>query len=179
MRLLVSFLLIGLALPASAAEMWRWKDANGVTHYSDRPVAGAERLVISTSKSTAQPAGNPVVTPGPPPPPPEPVRYARCLVTNPASDQTFNSVNAVDATVQVEPALQEGHRIQIFLNGRLYTDWPESFLSYSLTELYRGSYVLSMRVVDADTRPLCASPSITFHIRQPSVLSPARRPAGR
>ncbi|KAB8185233.1 DUF4124 domain-containing protein [Lysobacter maris] len=39
--LLLGSLLIA-ALPASAAQVYQWKDANGVTHYSDSPPPGQE-----------------------------------------------------------------------------------------------------------------------------------------
>jgi hypothetical protein len=33
-------LLVALTLPATAGELYQWKDANGVTHYSDAPPPG-------------------------------------------------------------------------------------------------------------------------------------------
>ena len=33
-------LVVALALPAMAGELYQWKDANGVTHYSDAPPPG-------------------------------------------------------------------------------------------------------------------------------------------
>ncbi|MDX1548992.1 MAG: DUF4124 domain-containing protein [Lysobacter spongiicola] len=36
----VSALLLALALPAQSGELYQWKDANGVTHYSDSPPPG-------------------------------------------------------------------------------------------------------------------------------------------
>ena len=40
---------------AAAAETWRWKDANGVVHYSDRPVPGAERVSVVAPKPSSSP----------------------------------------------------------------------------------------------------------------------------
>lgn len=39
---LVAGLCLVVALPASAAKVYQWKDAQGVTHYSDSPPAGQE-----------------------------------------------------------------------------------------------------------------------------------------
>ncbi|UNK48907.1 DUF4124 domain-containing protein [Lysobacter sp. S4-A87] len=39
---LVAGLCLVFALPASAAKVYQWKDAQGVTHYSDAPPAGQE-----------------------------------------------------------------------------------------------------------------------------------------
>ena len=43
-RLLPSACAVLLALSAQAADIWRYKDANGVWQFSDRPVPGAEKV---------------------------------------------------------------------------------------------------------------------------------------
>ena len=57
---------------AQAGDVWRWKDAQGVVHYSDVPVLGAVRVkqnVSSSAASTGQSQGTtsgqsgPVLTP--------------------------------------------------------------------------------------------------------------------
>lgn len=39
---LLGVALLVLALPVAAGELYQWKDANGVTHYSDSPPPGGE-----------------------------------------------------------------------------------------------------------------------------------------
>jgi hypothetical protein len=79
--------------------------------------------------------------------------------------------------VALEPALNEGFRLQMYLNGAQYQDWPEGAQTYSIQNLFRGSYTLQARVVDATGKAVCAGPIISFHVRQPTINSPARRPA--
>jgi hypothetical protein len=182
MRQLCSFLLIALAFAASAAETWRWKDANGVVHYSDRPVPGAERVFVapppkSGEASTAAPRSNPPPTDAPQAP--TVVPYLRCDVTAPANDTVFNLVHSVAVTLVIEPWLQAGHRAQVMLNGQVYTDWPAGQASHTMSNLYRGSYTLSVRVLDAAGRPLCSGAATTFHVRQPSLLMPGRQTPAR
>lgn len=62
-----SFLLLGLAivatLPAVAGEIYQWKDAKGVTHYSDSPPAGQKhqtRAVNARAATVAPVASKPV-----------------------------------------------------------------------------------------------------------------------
>ncbi len=178
MRRLASFLLLGVALAAGATEIWRWKDANGVVHYSDSPAPGAERVDVGQA---ARPGGAPA-TPAPvysstPPQDSEATaRYKRCVVTEPTNDQTFKAGDSINASLAIEPPLQPGHRIQAYLNSGAYLDWPETATSYTLNGLYRGSYTLSVRVLDGNDRTLCAGSAINFHVQQPSVLSPARQP---
>ena len=55
-RLILAALLATslLALPAAAQELYQWKDANGVTHYSDTPPpSGAEHSVRYISNTGA------------------------------------------------------------------------------------------------------------------------------
>ena len=48
---LCCLLLLSTAATASAANLYKWKDANGVTHYSERPPTGQkyETRRITTS----------------------------------------------------------------------------------------------------------------------------------
>ncbi len=178
MRKLVALLSMCIALSATAAELWRWKDADGVTHYSDRPVQGAERIDVQNTQhfsGAIEPTG-----PSTPAQPAQPAftNYTRCAVAAPSNDEVFHAPDAVNARVDVEPALQAGHHLQVLLNGSVFREWPGNQFAYTLN-LYRGSYTLNVRIMDANGRVLCAGSAVTFHVQQPSVLSPARRPAAR
>lgn len=178
MRPIASLLLLAFVLPAAAAETWRWRDANGVVHYSDRPIPGAERVNIGPSSQPGSARStSPAISTAPAaaPQPQATVSYSSCTITAPANDETFNAVSSVSATVQVAPLLQDSHRIQVLLDGRAYADWPERLPTYTLMNLNRGSHTLSVRVQDADGRVVCNGSPITFHVRQPSLLSPARQ----
>ena len=184
MRPLASFLLLGITLTAGATEIWRWKDADGVVHISDRPVPGAELVQITGGVSTtsrppqAAPAAPPIpntAARSPAPARPVTVAYTSCAVSSPVDDTVFQSVDTVAVSLQIEPALQGGHRIQVLLNNAPVADWPENQPSYTLTGLYRGSYTLSARIVDAGGRSYCNGAAVSFHVRQPTV-KPVLRP---
>lgn len=178
MRKLVALLSMCIALSATAAELWRWKDADGVTHYADRPVPGAERIDVQTTQLSSGTSASTPAAPQAPPVPPSPAvtKYTRCAVASPMNDEVFNAADSVSARVDIEPALQAGHRLQVLMNGSVFADWPPNQFAYTMS-LYRGSYTLNVRVVDANGRTLCAGSAITFHVRQPSLLAPGRRPA--
>ena len=174
MRRIASFLLLGVALAASAADIWRWRDADGVVHYSDTPVPGAELVKVGGSPPPADVAvpetavaEAPAEAPARPP-----VRYTRCAVTQPPNDESYFAVDSVSVSLAVEPYLQQGHRIEVLVNGAPNAEWPEAAVNHSLTGLFRGSYALTVRVVDANGRAVCSGPVSNFHIRQPSILSP-------
>lgn len=56
---LCCLLLLSAAATASAANLYKWKDANGVTQYSERPPAGKQfetRRITASGASVAEPA---------------------------------------------------------------------------------------------------------------------------
>ncbi|MFO7325791.1 MAG: DUF4124 domain-containing protein [Pseudomonadota bacterium] len=162
-------------MTAGAAEVWRWKDANGVIHYSDQPRPGAERVVIGEaprpSGSGPLPEEPPEVAPRPPPE--RPFQYTRCEVVSPMADETFHGVQAINVTLDIEPALDPSHRVEVLMNG-VRLDWPPQLISYTIPEVFRGSHTLQVRIYDQRGNPVCSGPSLTFHLRQQSLYSPAR-----
>lgn len=180
MRRIASLLLVALAVPATlvpvmAAEVWRWTDESGVIRYSDTPVPGAERIMLD---APPPPAGgavqySPPAQP-PPPPPPEISSYAECVVLAPGNDQTFNAVNTVTVSLQITPGLKPDHGVQVIFDGNPYAAWPARMLTFKIENVERGTHTLAAQVVDARKKVLCNGPSITFHVRQPSVLNPNR-----
>lgn len=181
MRLIASFLLCCVALSAGAAEIWRWKDANGVVHYSDQPMPGAERMGLSIPAPGTPGAEQAADTPPaaeyqpsePPPPREQPVAYKTCIVAAPAPDETFRGVQPVDVRLTIEPQLQPGHTVRVLFDGSPVAGWPSEGTQHTLPEVFRGSHTLSVRVIDENGRAVCASPTVTFHLHQNSVLPPA------
>jgi len=176
--LLVTCGAIDYAALANAAETWKWKDANGVVHYSDKPVPGAERIDVIAPKPPAASAPKPVAAAGhtaaasPGRDQPAIVPYTRCVVTAPDSEETFNAVTSVAVGLLIELALQEGHQIEVLFDGSPVQDWPPAAISHTLTDLERGSHTLAARVLDSNGGTTCAGPTLNFHVRLPTVAPP-------
>lgn len=179
MRLIASFLLCCVALSAGAAEIWRWKDASGAVHYSDKPVPGAERMGLSIpapgnpEAAAAAPPPEEFQTTEPAPPPEQPFAYKTCIVAAPAPDETFRGVQPVNVQLGIDPQLQPGHTVRVLFDGSPVAGWPPESTQYTLPEVFRGSHTLTVRVIDANGRAVCAGPTVTFHLLQTSVLPPA------
>lgn len=56
--------LAGLAVPAAAQEVYRWKDARGVTHYGDTPPPGVKATPFRTAAPPPRPAPQAAGAPG-------------------------------------------------------------------------------------------------------------------
>jgi hypothetical protein len=184
MRQVATFLLCCVVLTAGAAEIWRWKDANGVVHYSDKPMPGAERMGLSIPVPTTgaeQPAQDyspdEVATEqsGESGPRQRPITYTACTVTSPAGNETFRGVQPISVVLDVQPGLQPGHSVRVLFDNSPVADWPAEATQYTLAEVFRGSHTLSARILDATGRPVCAGAAITFHLLQESILPPAGR----
>jgi hypothetical protein len=174
MRKIACFLLLlGGVASLPAAETWRWRDANGVVHFSDRPVPGAELIHLGTapkpgtvatparqSASSGNQAGGTEA---------QIVPYARCVLLTPYNEQVLLNETVVQVTFDLQPALQGSHEVQVLLNGVPKADWPSTSTQGSLELTERGSYTLVARVVDDFGRDLCTSPQVTFHVRLPTV----------
>jgi hypothetical protein len=176
MRQIASILLCGIALSAGAAEVWRWKDANGVVHYSDNPVPGAVRVTVNVAANSGAPQEDTGETSSPPPPPrAQPFSYNRCEVDTPRQDETFQGVQSINISVQLDPGLQPEHRIQVTFDGAPLADWAPDALSYAIPEVYRGAHTLVARILDSGGRAICTGRPTTFHVQQPGLLSPNRQ----
>jgi hypothetical protein len=65
-RLLLAAAVAAFALPAVAGKVYQWKDANGVTHYSDEPPprgAYTDRDISSPDPAVIAPVAEPAAVP--------------------------------------------------------------------------------------------------------------------
>lgn len=166
-------LVAGMSYGATR-EMWMWVDANGVTHYSDRPVPGA-KLVSITS---IEPAGTSQrVIPPAPSSPSKPAnraspatQYQLLEFFEPENGESFFGADAVvSVRLRSEPELAAGDRLRVFLDGKLLED-QQPAMEYSLSGLDRGAHSLAAQIVDANGDERIRAEPLTFHIRQPTVV---------
>jgi hypothetical protein len=177
MRIAVTVLGILLAATASATT-YKWVDRNGVTHYSDRPQPGAEVVELQRAQTFEPPA---TPTPGarttPRAPQAAAVQYEQLDLWKPSNDETIvNTANQVSVRLRLEPDLQPDHKIWLYLDGKRVDGQPSDALSFELTEVARGTHTLNAVVTGLDGKPIISSQTITFHLRQTSLLQPSRAP---
>jgi hypothetical protein len=168
----VPALLLLMTMPVLAATVWKWRDANGVVHYSDQPVPGAEQVSIQSS-STFTPAptqgstASPQATTAP-----ATVTYTNVEIWKPSAEETIaNTVGLVGVGVRVEPALAAGHRLALYMNGRLVPGFPAQGSEYEMSDVERGAHTLVLAVLDAQGRQVTTSSPVQFYVRQPTVAT--------
>ncbi len=181
------YLSIGLAAAvflfsgAPAATVYKWTDSNGVVHYSDQAVPGAERIITQGGASTSHSAPPPAASskavrsrPGKSEPTSSPLDYSEFEIDSPQPDQTF-SETLVSVRVRLEPALKPGHLISLYLNGKLVENQSPQSTQFTLSNLARGAYTLAATVMDASSGESKSTSPVNFNVRQPSLLSPLRK----
>jgi len=175
MRILTSILgLLAMSGPLAAAT-YKWVDKDGSVHYSDQPQPGAEVIHVDTTPpgSVVTPAAR---APAAAAPAGKPFTYASCAVSSPSQDQVFFNTRSVNVSLNVMPALQPDHTIVVKVNGGKVA-WPAGSTSYLLQDLSRGSFSVNAQVLNEKGVAVCNGPSVTFHIRQPSMLTPGAKAA--
>jgi len=157
---------------APAATVYKWVDENGVTHYSDQPHAGAQKLEVDSAQTySAPPPANAAAAPGKAKTQEGPL-YKTCELYRPTNDEVFFSVSAVTAKLRVDPELRVGDKATIALDGKRLTDIQFAAGEFNVSPVYRGTHSMLAVVEDLAGNVVCQTPSVTFHIRQPSTLAP-------
>jgi hypothetical protein len=159
----------------SKREVWIWTDANGVTNISDRPVPGARRTEIATMSAPA-PSADPAPAAAPAGADRQTapaVEYRLLEIWEPEQDASFFGADvSINVRMRVEPDLAPGHRIFLFLDGQRVEGATDA-LEHTLTGVPRGAHSLTAVIWDAGSTELFRSQPRVFHVRQPTVNSPA------
>lgn len=169
MRILIVSLLVLMASVASAKdEVYKWVDANGVVHYTDKPPTDnaepAKLPPLQTYKGTPPPDLRRFDKPVPGG---KPAGALQIDLVTPAHDETFRSgERAVPVAVVVTPPLKEGQRLIYLLDGTP-AGTPTADTSFAFTDVDRGSHTAAVTAVDAAGNTLGSSTSVTFHMKPP------------
>ena len=169
---LVAFLVLALG----AADVYRWIDADGQAHYTDRPQPGAERIAIEAgpkpSPSGTSP-GSSISTQAQDDETPSAVfSYQSLNITTPAQDQVlWNIEGQLETAAAVDPPLQPGHTVQFYLDGRMEQADPGTTRT-RYSGVARGEHLLRVEVVDAAGKALIDSPTSKFFVRQTAIPNP-------
>ncbi|WP_263144623.1 DUF4124 domain-containing protein [Pseudomonas sp. RIT-PI-AD] len=92
--ILTSSLLLALSGTAMAAQVYKWVDAQGITHFGAQPPEGQETKAISTTVA----------------PPPKGTSPAKPAITAPTTGQPDAEQEAINEKVKQEVAVQEAKR---------------------------------------------------------------------
>jgi Domain of unknown function (DUF4124) len=160
---------------ASAAPAWRWVDADGTVHYSDRPVPGAQQVDLAGAQGFgAQNSARALQAPSAAGEPATAGQPYQVEIVSPAEQETlWNIGTALPVQVRFQPALQPGHRYDLLFDGQrrnVNTANPRT----TVPDVYRGTHTVQVVVIDSAGTEVTRSPARTFFVQQTSVLNPNR-----
>jgi hypothetical protein len=168
---LAALLVAGVAM----AQAYRWVDENGVVHYSDRPEAGAEQIVLPEPNTINVPrreaprrqaaAGTEAAGDGEEAS--EPVNYSLLEITSPKSEETLWNIEGVlNVSLNVQPALQPGHQVRVYFDGE-----PQivSGTSFQIDEVWRGVHNIQVEILDSTGKMLIRSRTNRFYVQRNTV----------
>jgi len=156
------------AASALLAQAYKWTDEDGIVHYSDRPSPGAEEIqLVSSGIQRAAPAQTVFRANKDDAPKPVEFRYEGLAVLSPAAEETLWNIGGVlDVTLSVTPALQSGHRLNVYYDG---VPIEVTTASFRIEEVYRGAHNLQAEIVDQTGRLMIRSEATRFYVQQTSI----------
>jgi Domain of unknown function (DUF4124) len=167
------------AFAGQAAVVYKWTDSDGVIHFSDQPVPGAEKIFTASGSSTGGSASSArQANPGAPSPRRNAapgLNYTQFSITSPVPDQTFFGDDVISAHLAMDPSLKPGQTLTWHLNGKQLDDQPPTATQITLPHLDRGTYAIAATVTDPGTGESLSTDSVNFFVRQPSELGPQHK----
>jgi hypothetical protein len=163
--LLTGWLLLATA-SAWSAQIYRWVDAEGRTHFSDRrPTDAVSHLVQSDSpeRGSDTPTEEPNEAPAEPP---NVGPYAVFDILAPAAGSILTQpTDSLSIKLLLEPPLIMGQRIELVLDGRPFASNPDS-TQWQMTGIGFGAHRLQALIRDSLGAILAATPAHAFELRQ-------------
>ncbi len=166
-----------LLVQPALAQVYRWVDEDGVVHYTDRPVEGAEVVDLPQARGTTFRRPAPLPSAEPAATAEEDAddgfAYESFRVAQPSDEETLWNIGAtLDVSLSLIPALRAGHQIEVWFDGSVLENRASGSLSFTIPEVYRGTHTLWARVLDSSGQVLIQSNEITFYVQQTSVINP-------
>lgn len=173
--LLIPLLSLSLSQP-SLAEIYKTVDKDGNVVYTDQAPHGNKK----TEKVTLKPSNSvpAIETPAiklSPDSPDKPFKYKSLRIVSPENDSAIeHGPGNFSVKVKIKPNLSNSHSIQLFIDGEPYGQ-PGNSTSWALTNVFRGTHILQVKILDARGKTVKKSKKSSVHVFRPSVAHPGNR----
>jgi hypothetical protein len=94
-------------------------------------------------------------------------RYQHFVLKQPSNQENFQNTATVLGMLEIEPSLQEGDRIQWWLDGKRVEESKR--MQYRIPSLDRGEHSLQASLVDMKSHILMQTEKVTFYIHLPTT----------
>ncbi|OUS11082.1 hypothetical protein A9Q89_10140 [Gammaproteobacteria bacterium 53_120_T64] len=169
----LSATLVSLALLSSpglcAGEVYRVIDKNGQVTFTDAPRNNAKAEAIhlpATNIAVAPPLPSKTTPEGDAIE--EEVPYTSARIAKPLNKATIPpGQTSVAIELNLQPALQEGHRVQLYIDGRPQGS-PAASGTFSVAGLFRGKHTANAVILGADKKRKIKTQTVSFFVKQHS-----------
>jgi hypothetical protein len=158
---------LGLSAAAAAEDVYRWTDANGVVHYSDKPQSPADKPISLPSLQRYAPGATPTFSAGAPAPAAKPAAEA-IAISSPAAEETIRDAQG-RFTVSVAVTLGEGQGLIYYLDGSAQNQEPTPSTAMLYNGVERGQHSVSAALVGPNGEELARAPAVTIFMMPPSA----------
>jgi len=159
-----------------AAVVYKWTDADGVVHFSDQPVPGAEKVITSSGSSRGVALGAQAKTAPPAKSAKGALDFNQLIITSPGHEETITGNQPVNVHLAIDPALNRATQtITWYLNGNPLADQAPDATQFTLDDLPRGTYTISATIADQPSGAMKSADSVTFYVMRTSLLSPTHK----
>jgi hypothetical protein len=169
---LILLAFAGVVATAGTTTLYRTVDQNGVVQYSDRPTAGAEKISVAGapntgsggtgSAATTYASARPAAGPGA-------LGSTACEIGEPKAEQVYFDTQTVAVHVHVVPEPRGDVSTSLTFDG---TQIDGAGTSFTLNPVFRGAHSVTAVVHDPSGGVACQTPSVTFYMRDASLLQP-------
>jgi hypothetical protein len=174
MKYLLSFLLIFYTAYCTAS-VYQQTDDSGTAVYSDIPLSPTSKQVDLSNTTEGQISSSPSATPTKDvPSKPAKKEYITFAISSPTDQQTIQNEPVITVKFKVEPELQKGDMIQVFLDGTPQGK-PTASTTVNLDLVQRGQHQLSATLMDANQATLKQSNLVTIFVHRASVNQPSQK----
>jgi hypothetical protein len=164
-------------IPVDAAVIYKWTDADGVIHFSDQAVPGAEKILTSSgssARSGAAPAASNTTASAAKPKPPA-LNFTQFSIVSPANQETITGNQPINVNLALEPQLKSNQSLSWTLDGSALSNQANA-TSFTLEDVPRGTHTIVATVEDQSGESKSAEP-VTFYVVRTSLFSPQRKAA--
>ena len=166
--------LIGLLLViplAAVSQVYKSVDENGNTVFSDKPPtngSSSEKVQVGTPNTSAPPRH--VDRPASVVEEKEKKIKVDVDITSPAHDTAIaiGFAGNFSVTASVTPPLGDGNSAQLLIDGTAIGP-AQAHTSWALSNIFRGSHILTVVISDRAGKKLAESPPITVHVMRANL----------
>lgn len=159
---LIFILTIFIQCDIASADVYVTTDKHGTLIYSDSPSQDSLKINIKT---------NHIITPAIDSKPLESSKIKKTPISNihiltPQNETTIRNNNGlVKVTTHITPKLLDGYKIQLYLDGQLYSQ-PSPQKVFTLSNVYRGEHIIQTELINDKGKVIALSEKITFYMHR-------------